>query len=56
MSDQKTFECYVCKGKFNIIGEPVFHYGSEELPKYETASVCESCKDDLIMHLKEEEE
>lgn len=47
------FECYLCGGIFNRIGEPCIHYNHNEMDENGEVSLCDRCSSFVMNHAKE---
>ena len=50
----RSFDCYLCGGYFNRIGEPCMHYDEDEIDEEGEVSLCDGCAEKAINKAKKD--
>lgn len=43
-----VFDCYLCGGSFNRIGDPCVHYDEDEIDEGGVVSLCDECAANMM--------
>jgi hypothetical protein len=49
-----SFDCYLCGGTFNRVGEPCIHYDEDEMDEDGEVSLCDGCAEKTMNKAKED--